>query len=159
MTGTGTLTKNGSGRLNLTGTSSVGGGTTLNAGGLTRERQPDQQRHRQRRHVLSGVGNINGNVTRQRRRDRAGQLDRQSSRSIGNLNVNRGIYEVEINDQAAATASRLGPGSQATLNGGTIEVSPRPAPTRPISTYTILAASARRAPAAFSGLTERLRAS
>ena len=90
--------------------------------------------------MLSGVGNINGNVTNQRWRDGAGELDRQLHDQRQLDRQSNGVWEIEIKQQRRQRPRARGDGS-ATFNGGTIEVVAAPGTYMPNSTYTILSAS------------------
>jgi autotransporter-associated beta strand protein len=141
MTGTGTLTKNGTGKVSLAGTSSVGGGTTLNAGALAVNGKLTSN-VLLNGGILNGVGNITGNVT-----ENGGEI--APGNSIGNLTingnlvVNRGTLEFEIN--ASGDSDRItivGAGHTANLTAGILQLVAQPGTYAPNTRYTIVTAPA-----------------
>lgn len=93
MKGPGTLTKNGTGTVKLAGTSSVGGGTALNAGGLWVDGNLTSDVS-VNGGVLRGTGNITGNVIEDGGRVEPGDIGILTIN--GNYTIDRGTYETEI---------------------------------------------------------------
>ncbi|TPK25981.1 hypothetical protein FJ867_28540, partial [Mesorhizobium sp. B2-5-3] len=141
MTGTGTLTKNGAGKLTLTGTSTVGGGTTINTGGLAVNVHLTSNVTLNKGGILSGVGNITGDIT-----NNGGTIE--PGNSIGNITIdgnltwNSGTFEVEISPSASDRITIVGAGHKATVHAGTLDVVPLPGIYVPDTTYTIVSAPA-----------------
>ncbi|TPN60769.1 hypothetical protein FJ984_29885, partial [Mesorhizobium sp. B1-1-3] len=141
MTGTGTLTKNGAGKLTLTGTSTVGGGTTINTGGLAVNVHLTSNVTLNKGGILSGVGNITGNIT-----NNGGTIE--PGNSIGNITIdgnltwNSGTFDVEISPSASDRITIVGAGHKATVHAGTLDVVPLPGIYVPDTTYTIVSAPA-----------------
>jgi outer membrane autotransporter protein len=140
MTGSGTLTKNGTGKLTLTANNTVGGGTTLNEGGLAVNGILTSN-VTMNGGILSGAGNIVGDITQN-----GGEIAPGNSIGNftidGNFTVDRGILEFEVNPNG--TSDRItvtGAGHKATLNGGTVEVIALPGAYTPNTEYTIVATS------------------
>ncbi|WP_207791748.1 autotransporter domain-containing protein [Sandaracinobacteroides hominis] len=142
MSGAGTLTKNGSGKLNLTGTSSVGGGTTINAGGLAVNGPLTSNIVLNAGGTLSGVGNIKGDITNNGGTIRPGN-------SIGhlvidgNFTLNSGSLGMEID--ASGNSDRIsvvGAGHRVTINAGTLEIIADPGRYVPNTRYTIISTEA-----------------
>jgi outer membrane autotransporter protein len=142
MSGTGTLTKNGIGKLNLTGTSSVGGGTTINAGGFAVNGHLTSNVTVNKGGTLSGVGNITGDII-----NNGGTI--KPGNSIGhltlggNLTFNAGTLEVEVN--AAGDSDRIsvvGPDHKVMIHAGTLFVAADPGLYTPGTRYTIVTTEA-----------------
>ena len=148
ISGSGGLTKNGTGALTLSGANTYTGLTTVNTGTL----------------IVNGI--IAGAVTV----NSGGQLDGTGrigalvsnggiiapGNSIGTLNVNGnltlngGTYQVEVN--AAGQNDRVNVAGSATLNGGTVQVLAQSGSYARNTTYTILNATSGLS-GAFSGVT------
>jgi autotransporter-associated beta strand protein len=142
MTGSGRLIKNGTGKLTLTGDSSVGGGTTINTGGFAVNGHLTSNVTLNKNGVLSGVGNITGNIT-----NNGGTIE--PGNSIGNITVNGnltwngGAFEVEVNPSGASDRITIvGAGHKVTVNGGALQVIPQLGTYVPNTRYTILTAPA-----------------
>ncbi|MPZ33966.1 MAG: autotransporter domain-containing protein [Rhodospirillales bacterium] len=142
MTGSGALIKNGSGKLTLTGISSVGGGTTINAGGFAVNNHLTSNVTLNKGGVLSGVGNITGDIT-----NNGGTIE--PGNSIGNLTINgnltwnSGTFDVEVNPSGASDRITIvGAGHKVTVHAGTLQVIPQPGAYVPNTKYTILTAPA-----------------
>ena len=140
MIGTGTLTKNGTGKVTLTGTSTIGGGTTINDGGFAVNGNLTSN-VTLNGGILSGAGNINGDITQN-----GGEIAPGNSIGTitinGNYTVRHGILEFEINSNGQNDKINVvGAGHKATLQGGTIEVLALAGTYRPNSTYTLISAS------------------
>ena len=154
MTGTGTLTKNGSGTLSLTAENTVGGGTTLNAGGLKLSAILNSD-VTMNGGILSGAANIHGKLTQH-----GGEI--APGNSIGTITVvgpfiqNGGNLEIEVSAGGRSDRLKLaGPAGRATLNGGTLEVLVLPGAFAPGTTYTIVNTEAG-VSGTFSGVTTNL---
>ena len=154
MTGTGTLTKNGSGTLSLTAENTVGGGTTLNAGGLKLSATLNSDMT-MNGGILSGAANLRGKLTQH-----GGEI--APGNSIGTITVvgpfiqNGGNLEIEVSPGDRSDRLTLaGPDGRATLNGGTLEVLMLPGAFAPGTTYTILNTEAG-VSGTFSGVTTDL---
>jgi autotransporter-associated beta strand protein len=148
ISGSGGVTKNGTGALTLSGANTFTGLTTVNAG------------------TLIVNGSIAGAVTV----NSGGQLDGTGrigtlvsnggiiapGNSIGTLSVNGnfvqngGTYQVEVN--AAGQNDRINVAGSATLNGGTVQVLAQPGSYARNTTYTILNATSG-VSGAYSGVT------
>ncbi|TAJ90082.1 MAG: autotransporter outer membrane beta-barrel domain-containing protein [Reyranella sp.] len=140
MTGTGSLTKNGTGKVTLTGTSTLGGGTTINAGGFAVNGSLTSN-VTLNGGILSGAGNITGDITQN-----GGEIAPGNSIGTitinGNYTVRSGILEFEINSNGQNDKINVvGAGHKATLQGGTIEVLALAGTYRPNSTYTLISAA------------------
>jgi autotransporter-associated beta strand protein len=140
MTGTGTLTKNGSGKVTITGTNTIGGGTTINAGGFAVNGSLTSN-VTLNGGILSGAGNITGDITQN-----GGEIAPGNSIGTitinGNYTVRSGILEFEINSNGQNDKINVvGAGHKATLQGGTIEVIALAGTYRPNSTYTLISAA------------------
>lgn len=140
MSGTGTLTKNGSGNLNLTGTSSVGGGTTINAGGFAVNGHLASNVTLNKGGTLSGTGNIDGHIT-----NNGGTI--KPGNSIGhlvvngNLTLNSGTLEIEVNAQGDSDRiSVVGAGHKVMIHAGTLLIAPEAGTYTPGTRYTIITA-------------------
>jgi autotransporter-associated beta strand protein len=138
MTGTGTLTKNGTGKLNLTGSSSVGGGTTINAGGFAVNGHLTSNVILNKGGTLSGRGNITGHIT-----NNGGTI--KPGNSIGHLRVNgdftlnSGTLEIEVNAQGDSDRiSVVGAGHKVMVNAGTLQILPEAGTYVPNTRYTII---------------------
>ena len=136
MSGTGGLTKIGSGILTLTGANAFTGATTVNAGGLVVNGSLASN-VTVNGGVLSGTGSLGGLVTN------GGIL--APGNSIGTLTVNGnftqngGIYQVEAN--AAGQSDRINVAGTATINGGSVQVLAQNGTYARKTTYTILNAA------------------
>jgi len=142
MAGTGNLFKNGTGKLSLTGTSSVGGGTTINTGGFAVNGHLTSNVTLNKGGVLSGVGNITGNIT-----NNGGTIE--PGNSIGNITINgnltwnSGTFDVEVSPSGASDRITIvGAGHKVTVHAGTLQVIPEPGTYVPNTKYTILTAPA-----------------
>ncbi|MBS7552814.1 autotransporter domain-containing protein [Ancylobacter dichloromethanicus] len=142
MSGAGTLTKNGSGKLILTGASTVGGGTTINDGGLAVNGHLTSNVIVNQGSTLSGSGNVTGDIT-----NNGGTI--KPGNSIGHLTVdgnftlNSGTLEMEIN--AAGDSDRIsvvGPDHRVMINAGTLDISAERGIYTPGTTYTIITTEA-----------------
>ncbi|TAJ31971.1 MAG: autotransporter domain-containing protein, partial [Reyranella sp.] len=138
--GTGSLIKNGSGTLQLTGVNTYTGGTILNSGGLKVNGS-----------LASGV-TVNGGVL-----DGTGTINGLSvmggtvapGNSIGTMNVTGTYvqaagttYQVEVNGTGQSDRINVtGAPGTATLNGGTVQVLAEPGSYDRTMTYTILNAT------------------
>lgn len=138
MSGTGTLTKNGTGKVNLTGVSTVGGGTTINAGGVAVNGHLNSNVLVNKGGTLSGSGNVTGDIT-----NNGGTV--KPGNSIGHLTVdgnftfNSGTLEMEVN--AAGDSDRIsviGADHRVMINAGTLDIVTDPGIYRPGTTYTII---------------------
>nr|WP_281063207.1 autotransporter domain-containing protein [Ancylobacter gelatini] len=142
MSGSGTLTKNGTGKLNLTGTSTVGGGTTINAGGVAVNGHLSSDVLVNKGGTLSGSGNVTGHIT-----NHGGTV--KPGNSIGhlivdgNFTVNSGTVEMEVN--AAGDSDRIsviGADHRVMINAGTLDILAEPGIYTPGTTYTIITTEA-----------------
>jgi outer membrane autotransporter protein len=138
MSGTGTLTKNGTGKLNLTGISSVGGGTTINAGGLAVNGHLTSNVTVNKGGILSGAGNITGDII-----NNGGTIKPGNSighlTADGNFTLNSGTLEVEVN--AAGDSDRIsvvGPDHKVMIHAGTLFVAANPGLYTPGTRYMIV---------------------
>lgn len=142
MSGTGTLTKNGTGKVNLTGVSTVGGGTTINAGGLAANGHLTSNVIVNKGGTLSGSGNVTGDIT-----NNGGTV--KPGNSIGhlvvdgNFTLNSGTLEMEVN--AAGDSDRIsviGADHRVMINAGTLDIVTDPGLYTPGTTYTIITTEA-----------------
>jgi outer membrane autotransporter protein len=138
MSGTGTLTLQGGGALNLTGNNTYSGGTAVLAGTLSVNGSIAGNVAVGPAGTLGGNGTIFGNVAM------AGTL--APGNSIGLLTVNGNYaqmggstYQVEANAQGQA--DRINVGGAAAIQGGTVQVLAQPGNYGPSTTYTILRAN------------------
>ncbi|MGU3495956.1 autotransporter domain-containing protein [Xanthobacteraceae bacterium A53D] len=140
MSGSGNLIKAGSGRVNLTGTSTVGGGTAINAGTLAINGRLTSNVTVNAGGTLNGSGNVVGNLV-----NNGGKIN--TGNSIGHLTVNgnfvfnAGEMVVEVN--AAGDSDRVivvGAGHTATINAGTLSIVTEPGVYVPGTRYTIVTA-------------------
>jgi len=121
ITGAGTLTKRGAGRLNLTGTSGLTGDTFVRGGNLAVNGILDQSTVDVGANAtLSGSGTVGGIAVNGRGIVAPGN-------SIGTLNVTGNVtfgpgafYDVEIN--GTGQSDRIAATGTATLNGGTVRI-------------------------------------
>ncbi|MDP1966386.1 MAG: autotransporter domain-containing protein, partial [Reyranella sp.] len=139
LSGTGGLTKNGSGTLTLSGVNTYNGATTVNAGMLVVNGSLASVV------TLSG-GTLGGSGTIGGLTSNGGTI--APGNSIGTLNINGsfvqngGIYQVEVN--AAGQSDRInvtGAPGTATINGGTVQVIAEQGTYARNTTYTILTAT------------------
>ncbi|MBR2813669.1 MAG: autotransporter domain-containing protein [Reyranella sp.] len=142
VTGTGTLAKNGSGKLRLDGTSSVGGGTAIDGGTLSVNGHLTSNVTVNKGGTLSGVGNITGDITNNGGTIRPGN-------SIGHLTVNgnftfaAGTYDVELNAQGDSDrVSVIGAGHKVNISAGTLVIQPDAGTYMPNTKYTIITTEA-----------------
>lgn len=138
LTGTGALTKNGSGKVILTGTSQIGGGTTINAGGLSINGHLTSNVTVNKGGSLYGSGHVTGDIA-----NNGGTVS--PGNSIGHLTVdgnftfNSGTYEVEINAKGDSDrVSVVGAGHKVMINAGTLQIVPEAGTYTPNTTYTII---------------------
>ena len=138
ISGTGGLTLQGGGALNLTGSNTFTGGTTVAAGTLFVNGSLASDVTVNNSGTLGGNGTISGAVVN------AGTL--APGNSIGLLTVNGSytqaagsFYQVEAN--AAGQADRINVGGNATIQGGTVQVLAQPGNYGPRTTYTIVNAT------------------
>jgi len=141
ITGTGGITKSGAGLLNLTGTNTYTGPTSVSGGRLAVNGTITSNVTVNSGGNLGGAGTITGTVTN------SGIL--APGNSIGTLTVTGtytqaagSTYQVEAN--ASAQADRInvnGAPGTATINGGTVQALPDPGVYAPSTTYTILNAT------------------
>ena len=135
--GTGGFTKTGTGVLNLTGTNTSSGPTTVNAGTLLVNGSVAGAVTVNSGGTLGGTGRVGTLVSN--------GATIAPGNSIGTLNVagnftqNGGIYQVETN--AAGQSDRINVTGSATLNGGTVQVLAQPGTYARNTTYTILNAA------------------
>ncbi|TWS95707.1 autotransporter domain-containing protein, partial [Reyranella sp. CPCC 100927] len=137
--GTGSLAKRGAGTLNLTGTSTLSGLTTVEAGRLVVNGSLANSVVTLSGGTLSGTGTIGGVVIQ------SGAIVAPGN-STGTLTVAGNVafaagstYQVEV-DAAGATDRILATGT-ATLAGGTVQVLAAPGSYAPATQYTILTAA------------------
>ena len=148
ISGTGGLTKNGTGVLNMTGANTYVGLTTVNAGTLSVNGSLAGAVALNSGALLSGTGRVGGLVSN------GGTI--APGNSIGTLTVggnftqNGGIYQVEVN--AAGQNDRINATGSATLNGGTVQVLAQSGTYARNTTYTILNATGGLS-GAYSGVT------
>lgn len=142
MTGSGRLIKMGSGRLSLTAASSVGGGTTINAGTLAVNNSLTSNVTINRGGTLAGSGNVTGNIT-----NNGGTI--APGNSIGTLTINgnlswdSGTFGVEVNGNGTSDRITIaGAANKVTVNAGTLQVIPQAGTYVPNTTYTVLTAPA-----------------
>ena len=139
MSGSGTLTKTGAGLLNLTGSSTVGGGTLVQAGTLAVNGGLISNVAVETGGTIGGTGTITGLL-----RLNGGTL--APGNSIGTLNVvgnvsqTGGVYQVEVNAQGAS--DKIVATGTATISGGTVQVLAQSGSYQRNTTYTILTANA-----------------
>ena len=139
MSGSGTLTKIGAGLLNLTGSSVVGGGTSVQAGTLAVNGALVSNVTVETGGTVGGTGTITGLL-----RLNGGTL--APGNSIGTLNVvgnvsqTGGVYQVEVNAQGAS--DKIVATGTATISGGTVQVLAQSGSYQRNTTYTILTANA-----------------
>jgi outer membrane autotransporter protein len=138
MSGTGNLTLQGGGLLNLTGANSFTGGTTVTGGTLAVNGSLAGAVTVGSAGTLGGSGTVTGNVVN------AGTL--APGNSIGTLTVSGSytqaagsLYQVEAN--AAGQADRVNVGGTAVIQGGTVQVLAQPGNYGPSTTYTIVRAT------------------
>jgi fibronectin-binding autotransporter adhesin len=135
LSGSGGLAKQGSGILNLAGTSTYSGPTSVAAGTLAVNGSITSNVTVGAAGTLGGNGTITGNVVN------AGTL--APGNSIGTLNVSGSyiqaagsFYQVEAN--AAGQADRINVGGAASIQGGTVQVLAAAGSYANSTTYTIL---------------------
>ncbi|HKU97750.1 MAG TPA: autotransporter domain-containing protein, partial [Vineibacter sp.] len=150
--GTGGLIKSGTGTLELTGTSTYSGATTLTAGRLTVNGAIASSIVSVTAGTLAGTGTVGGIVAT------GGTVS--PGNSIGTLNVAGNIsfapgstYEVEI--EPAGTSDRLHATGTATLTGGTVSVIKATGSYTAGTRYTIVTADTG-VTGTFSGFTQNL---
>jgi autotransporter-associated beta strand protein len=138
LSGSGGLAKQGSGILNLAGTSTYSGPTSVAAGTLAVNGSITSNVTVGAAGTLGGNGTITGNVVN------AGTL--APGNSIGTLNVSGSyiqaagsFYQVEAN--AAGQADRINVGGAASIQGGTVQVLAAAGSYANSTTYTILRAN------------------
>jgi autotransporter-associated beta strand protein len=138
LTGTGGLTKQGLGKLNLTGNSTYSGSTAVMAGTLAVNGSIAGNVAVGAAGTLGGNGTIFGNVAN------AGTL--APGNSIGLLTVNGSYtqmagstYQVEVNN--AGQGDRINVGGAAVIQGGTVQVLAAAGSYANSTTYTILNAT------------------
>ncbi|MBR3191690.1 autotransporter-associated beta strand repeat-containing protein, partial [Bosea sp. (in: a-proteobacteria)] len=137
--GTGTLTKRGSGTLNLTGTNSYTGGTTVSGGKLVVNGSIANSVVTLTGGTLGGSGTIGGVVANTGATVAPGN-------SIGTLSVSGNVafaagstYQVEVN--AAGQGDRIVASGSAAISGGTVQVVAESGNYAAATRYTILTAS------------------
>lgn len=140
LSGRGKLIKTGAGTLTLSGASSVGGGTTLEMGGLAVNGSLASHVTVNKGGTLSGTGNITGDVT-----DNGGTIEPGNSIGTltvnGNLTWNGGTFGIEISPNGESdSVTIVGAGHKVTVNAGTLHVIPDPGIYVPNTRYTILTA-------------------
>ena len=150
--GTGGLTKQGSGLLNLTGANTYTGPTSVTAGTLAVNGSLTSNTTVAASGTLGGNGTIFGTVSN-------GGIVAPGN-SIGTLTINGsfvqaagGTYQVEVN--AAGQGDRInvtGAPGTATINGGTVQVLAQPGNYGASTTYTIVNATGGRT-GTFAGVT------
>ncbi len=150
MSGTGSLLKEGSGTLNLTGGNTYSGGTSINAGALAVNGGITGTVTIGSAGALSGAGSVGSVIN-------SGNI--APGNSIGTLTINgdvtfagNSVYEVEAN--AAGQSDRLDVTGAATLNGGTVAVLAESGTYAQSTNYTIL--SAESVTGAFTDVTSNL---
>jgi outer membrane autotransporter protein len=138
ITGTGGLTKQGTGLLNLTGNNSFTGSTTVSAGTLAVNGSLASGITVSPGGTLGGNGTITGLVTNN------GII--APGNSIGTLNINGsfvqgagGTYQVEVNN--TGQGDRINAAGTAVIQGGTVQVLAQPGNYCPSTTYTIVRAT------------------
>jgi uncharacterized protein with beta-barrel porin domain len=141
ISGTGGLTKQGSGLLNLTGANTYTGLTSVSGGTLAVNGSVTSNVTVGSAGTLGGTGTIAGTVSV------AGTI--APGNSIGTLNVTGSfvqaagsIYQVEAN--AAGQSDRINATGTATINGGTVQVIAAAGSYGASTTYTILTANGGR---------------
>ena len=148
ISGSGGLTKNGTGALTLSGANTFTGLTSVNAGTLTLNGSLAGAVTVNSGGVLNGTGRLGTLITN------GGII--APGNSIGTLNVNGnfiqngGTYQVEVN--AAGQNDRINVAGNATLNGGTVQVLAQAGSYARNTTYTILNATSGLS-GAYSGVT------
>ena len=157
LSGNGNLVKNGSGLLNLTGTSTNTGSMQVNAGTLAVNGAIASAVNVNAGGTLGGIGTINNALTAN-----AGGVIAPGN-SIGTLTVNGSvafnagsIYRVEVNP--AGNADRInvvGAPGTATIGGGTVDVQAGAGTYAPATIYTIINATGGVA-GTFSSVTSNL---
>ena len=138
ISGSGGLTKQGAGLLNLTGNNTFTGGTTVSAGTLAVNGSLASGVTVGPGATLGGNGTITGLVTNN------GII--APGNSIGTLNITGnfvqaagGTYQVEVNN--AGQGDRINATGTATLQGGTVQVLAQPGSYANSTTYTIVRAT------------------
>jgi outer membrane autotransporter protein len=151
ITGTGGLTKIGSGTLTLTNTNTYAGATAINAGTLVLNGSIVGGATVASGATLMGTGTVGGGLTV------SGTVAPGTTTTIGTLNVtgafvqNAGsTYSVNVNSAGAADLITIT--GTATLNGGTVAVQAASGTYQRNTTYTILTATGGRT-GTYSGVT------
>jgi autotransporter-associated beta strand protein len=149
ITGSGGLTKQGTGLLNLTGNNTFTGGTTVSAGTLAVNGSLASGVTVGPAGTLGGNGTVTGLVTNN------GII--APGNSIGTLNINGsfvqaagGTYQVEVN--ISGQGDRINATGTAFLQGGTVQVLAQPGSYANSTTYTIVRATGG-VSGAYSGVT------
>lgn len=138
ISGNGTLTKDGTGKLYLSGASTVGGGTQINGGALSVNGHLTSNVTVNKGGTLNGSGNITGNIT-----NNGGSI--KPGNSIGHLTVDgdlaldSGTLEIEINNKGDSDQiSVIGAGHKLTIISNTLLISPEAGIYTPNTTYAII---------------------
>ncbi|CAH1671939.1 MULTISPECIES: autotransporter domain-containing protein [unclassified Chelatococcus] len=138
ISGSGSLLKDGPGKLNLSGTASIGGGTTVSGGDLAVNGHLTSSVTVNPGGTLSGAGNVTGDIT-----NNGGTV--KPGNSIGHLTVNgnftfnAGTLGVEVNDRGDSDrVSVRGAGHKVAINAGTLAILPEAGIYVPNTRYTII---------------------